>query len=101
LLENDSFNPEGVALRMNQSFALKISVKFFSQNSLIPIQNFNGFFLLLSFLGYYLCKMMMITMLYHVCRLCACASQINLLPLGGIHRFRLPAGDFVFIISPF
>jgi hypothetical protein len=44
LIENKSYNREGVALRKNQSFTFKLSVKIFSQNSLIPIQIFNGFF---------------------------------------------------------
>jgi hypothetical protein len=39
------FNPQGSALLMNQSIASKFfCVKIFSQNSLIPIQIVNGFF---------------------------------------------------------
>jgi hypothetical protein len=37
-----SFNPQGSALLVNQSFALNFCVKIFSQNSLILIQIVNG-----------------------------------------------------------
>jgi hypothetical protein len=46
LYESNAYNQQVVALRMNQSFAFKFLWKTFCQNSLIPIQIFNGFFII-------------------------------------------------------
>jgi hypothetical protein len=45
LLKNNSFNCEGVALRMNQSFAFKFLWEYFQPKLINSYSNFQWFFL--------------------------------------------------------